>query len=72
MQPFQEVERQRVHYAFGKAAGAEPVEPPFTPMLDQGFGQDASGRVAGAKEQDVVGLLDHQAGLRASMVADTT
>ena len=72
MQPFQEVERQRVHYAFGKAAGAVADEAPLSPMLDEHFGQDACGRVDGAKEQDVVGLLDHQAGLRASMVADTT
>src|ERR1700738_4118211 len=41
---------------FWKAAGAMAFEPPLAPMLDQHFAQNASRRVAGAEEEDVLGL----------------
>lgn len=70
MQAVEQIKSERMNTTTRKAAGAETLKPPLTPMLDQHFGQNAFGRVARAQEQDIVGLVRH--GFRTSTVADTT
>jgi len=72
MQLVEQITRERMDAPSWEAAGAEAVKPPLTPMLNKNFGQDAPGRVAGAEEEYVIGLVGHHAGFRASMLADTT
>src|SRR5262245_16586862 len=66
-----------MHPTFWKAAGAIAFEPFLARMLDQHFGEDAPGRVTGAKKENVVGPLIHdwprrRRGLRASIIAEAT
>jgi len=44
MKFFQHVEGERMHGAFGKAAGAVAFEASSAPMIDQRLGQDAPSR----------------------------
>src|ERR1700730_15836202 len=78
MKLFEQVESYGMNRAFRKAAGAIAFEPFLAPMLDQHFGDDAPGLVAGAEKEDVVRSFIHprlappRAGLRASTVAEAT
>src|SRR6267378_614335 len=73
VQPFQQLDRERMHAAAREAAGAVTLEPSLAPMLDQRLGENASRRVGGAEKQDVVGARRrHGCGLRASTMAETT
>src|SRR6266446_7533141 len=72
MKPFEQVEGYGMHRAFWKAPGAIAFEPFLAPMLDQHFGEDAPGRVTGAKKEDHPRRAPSGAGLRASIVAEAT
>jgi hypothetical protein len=42
---FEQLLRDRMHFAFGMAAGAEVLKAAVTPVIDQGLGEDAAGRL---------------------------
>src|SRR5579862_1944099 len=50
----QDLDRERIDFAFGMTAGAEAAKSPTTPVIDERLADDAAGRVAGAEKQDVV------------------
>src|SRR6516165_4135223 len=64
MSLFEEIERQGVYGALGKAAGAVALEPSSAPMLEKSLGENAPRRIARAEKEDVVGLHGHQPLLR--------
>src|SRR3974377_1842060 len=58
---FEKIERQGVHGAPRKAAGAIALEPPFAPILEHRLGHDAPGRIARTEKENVIGSCDHKA-----------
>lgn len=70
--------------ALGETAGTESVETLATKLAEEGFRQNAPGRIASAEKQDVERPMGHVAGfqplvvsplgpgLRASMMAEAT
>ncbi len=51
----QEAERMRADLALGVAVGAVGAEVAVPDVVEDGFGDDGAGRVAGAEEQDAEG-----------------
>src|SRR5271165_6841645 len=71
--PFEQIEGQGMHRTFWKATGTIGFQPALIPTIDQGCGEDAPRRVAGAEKQNFVNaaVCHVRPGLRASTIAET-
>ena len=54
MRGFQEAKRFGANFSGGMAAGAESCEIRAALLIEDGFGHDAAGGIAGAEEENVV------------------
>src|SRR6202012_631092 len=54
IQPLQQIEGVRIDLALGMGAGGPGTEPAAADAIEDGFGQDGTGRIAGAEEKNIV------------------